>query len=88
MLPHAKAPYPEMEEVIQSGWYGPAVIMKRKELNEQTRHQDYYDLLEGWNGIADVKAFLKDKMRFDFAEKERRITELIGVCIYTGSIGT
>ena len=82
MLPHAKAPYPEMEEVIQSGWYGPAVIMKRKELNDQARHQDYYDVLDGWNGIDDVKAFLKDKMRFDFAEKGRRITELIGVCIY------
>jgi len=71
----------EMEEVIQSGWYGPAVIMKRKELNDQTRPQDYYDLLDGWNGTDDLKTFLKKKMRFDFAEQGQQITELIGVCI-------
>lgn len=70
-----------MEDIIRSGWYGPAVIMKRKESNDQTRHQDYYDLLDDWNGTDNLKTFLQDKLQFDFSKKERRITQLIGVCI-------
>jgi hypothetical protein len=51
-----------MENLLGGGFYGPGIVLERKEENDKMKAEDYADILASWDETINLYEYLSQKM--------------------------
>jgi len=51
-----------MENLLGGGFYGPGIVLERKEENDKMKAEDYADILASWDESTNLYDFLSERM--------------------------